>query len=42
MKFSLIICTYQRPKAIIELLNSVQKQLLYPNEIIVVDGSLNN
>ncbi|WP_456378756.1 glycosyltransferase family 2 protein [Lutibacter sp.] len=42
MKFSLIICTYMRPKAIIELLNSVQKQLLYPNEIIVVDGSTNN
>ncbi|MGV6845020.1 MAG: glycosyltransferase family 2 protein [Lutibacter sp.] len=42
MKFSLIICTYQRPKAIINLLNSVQKQTIYPNEIIVVDGSLND
>jgi len=42
MKFSLIICTYQRPEAIVNLLNSVQKQTLYPDEIIVVDGSLND
>lgn len=40
MKFSLIICTYQRPKSIINLLISVQKQTLYPNEIIIVDGSI--
>ena len=40
MKFSLIVCTYQRPKALIELLNSVLKQTLYPNELIIVDGSL--
>ncbi|SNR75806.1 Glycosyltransferase, GT2 family [Lutibacter agarilyticus] len=40
MKFSLIICTYQRPKALITLLDSVEKQTLYPNEIIIVDGSL--
>ncbi len=39
MKFSLIICTYQRSKAIITLLNSVKKQTLYPNEILIVDGS---
>lgn len=31
-----------RPKAIQNLLNSVNFQTLYPNEIIVVDGSLNN
>ncbi|MFD1294251.1 glycosyltransferase family 2 protein [Lutibacter holmesii] len=42
MKFSLIICTYQRPKALITLLNSVGKQTLYPNEIIIVDGSLDD
>ncbi len=42
MKFSLIVCTYMRPDAILVLLNSVKKQLLYPNEIIIVDGSLNN
>ena len=39
MKFSLIICTYQRPKAIVELLKSVQLQSIYPNEILIVDGS---
>lgn len=42
MKFSLIICTYQRPKAIVKLLNSVQKQSLYPTEIIIIDGSLDD
>ena len=31
-----------RPKAIQNLLNSVSSQTLYPNEIIVVDGSLND
>tara|TARA_R110000751_G_scaffold90302_1_gene177331 strand:- start:927 stop:1922 length:996 start_codon:yes stop_codon:yes gene_type:complete len=39
MNFSLIICTYQRPIAILSLLNSVRKQTLYPNQIIVVDSS---
>ena len=39
MKFSLIICTYQRADAIVALLNSVNEQTLYPDEIIVVDGS---
>ena len=42
MKFSLIICTYMRPKAILKLLNSVQLQTLYPTEIIVIDGSTTN
>jgi len=39
MKFSLIICTYKRPKALLTLLQSVKKQTLYPNEILIVDGS---
>ena len=39
MNFSLIICTYQRPDAITNLLNSVINQSVYPNQIIVVDGS---
>jgi len=39
MKFSLIICTYQRPDAAVSLLKSIQQQTLYPNEIIIVDGS---
>lgn len=42
MKFSLIVCTYMRPKAVLTLLESVEKQELYPNEIIIVDGSTNN
>jgi GT2 family glycosyltransferase len=41
MKFSLIICTYMRPKPLLKLLQSVKEQTLYPNEIIIVDGSAN-
>ena len=40
MRFSLIICTYQRPKALETLLESVQRQTQYPDQILVVDGSL--
>ncbi len=39
MSFSLVICTYKRPKALVTLLNSVVNQTSYPNEIIVVDAS---
>ncbi|RXJ45411.1 glycosyltransferase family 2 protein [Gelidibacter gilvus] len=39
MRFSLIICTYMRPKAILKLAKSVQSQTLYPNEILIIDGS---
>jgi len=42
MKFSLIICTYMRPKPLLQLLQSVDKQSVYPNEILIIDGSLNN
>ena len=42
MKFSLIICTYMRPKPLLQLLQSVQNQTVYPNEILIIDGSLNN
>ena len=41
MNFSLIICTYNRRNAIETLMNSVANQSLYPNQIIIVDGSLN-
>jgi GT2 family glycosyltransferase len=41
MFFSLIICTYMRPKPILDLLSSVKEQTLYPNEILVIDGSRN-
>ena len=39
MNFSLIICTYKRPQALLTLLQSVKLQTLYPNEILIVDGS---
>ncbi|MGL2994922.1 glycosyltransferase family 2 protein [Flavobacterium sp. TSSA_36] len=39
MKFSLIICTYQRPESLLQLLQSVQGQTLYPDEIFIIDGS---
>ncbi len=42
MKFSLIICTYMRPQPLLELLESVRLQTLYPDEILIVDGSTNN
>lgn len=41
MKFSLIICTYMRPTPLLKLLQSVKTQTLYPNEILIVDGSTN-
>ncbi|WP_397362234.1 glycosyltransferase family 2 protein [Olleya sp. R77988] len=41
LSFSLVICTYMRPKAIITLLESVALQTLYPNEILIIDGSTN-
>lgn len=39
MKFSLIICTYMRPQPLLNLLDSVKQQTLYPDEILIVDGS---
>jgi len=42
MKFSLIICTYERPKALGKLLKSVSKQRLYPDQILIIDGSLSD
>ncbi|MBA4277623.1 glycosyltransferase family 2 protein [Flavobacterium sp.] len=41
MKFSLIICTYMRPLSVLQLLQSVQEQKLYPDEILIIDGSTN-
>lgn len=41
MKFSLVVCTYMRPKPLLDLLKSVSLQTLYPNEILIVDGSTN-
>ncbi|MCF6141414.1 glycosyltransferase [Flavobacterium sp. K77] len=42
MKFALIICTYMRPKALMQLLQSVAEQTVAPTEIVIVDGSLND
>jgi len=42
MKFSLIICTYQRPVALINLMDSILEQLLVPDEILIIDSSPNN
>ena len=39
---SLIICTYERASSLQKLLLSIKKQSLYPNEILVIDGSLGN
>ena len=41
MKFSLIICTYMRPQSLLQLLQSVQEQTVYPDEILIIDGSTN-
>lgn len=41
MKCSLIICTYMRPKSLLQLLLSVDKQTVYPDEILIIDGSTN-
>ncbi|WP_338646013.1 glycosyltransferase [Flavobacterium sp. KS-LB2] len=41
MKFSLIICTYMRPESLLQLLQSVREQTLYPDEILIIDGSVN-
>ena len=40
MKFSLIICTYMRANSLLKLLQSVKEQKLYPNEILIIDGSI--
>ncbi|WP_303317391.1 glycosyltransferase family 2 protein [Flavivirga abyssicola] len=42
MKFTLIICTYMRDEPLLKLLFSIKEQTLYPNEILIIDGSLND
>lgn len=39
MKFTLIICTFKRPQPLLTLLRSVRTQSVYPDEILIVDGS---
>ncbi len=42
MKFALLICTYNRKESLEALLESVKRQIIYPDEIIIVDGSIDN
>ncbi|GAB5564480.1 MAG: glycosyltransferase family 2 protein [Winogradskyella sp.] len=42
MNFSLVICTYMRPQPLLSLLNSVAYQTVYPDEILIIDGSRDN
>lgn len=37
--FNLIVCTYKRHQALKRLLDSVKQQNLYPDEILIIDGS---
>lgn len=42
MRVSLIICTYMRAQPLQRLLESVKIQENYPNEILIIDGSIND
>ena len=42
MKFTLIICTYHRAEPLLTLLNSIVDQELYPNQILIIDGSIDD
>lgn len=42
MTFSLIVCTYKRAIPLLKLLNSIKDQTLYPNEILIIDGSIDD
>ncbi|GAA3613954.1 glycosyltransferase family 2 protein [Flavivirga amylovorans] len=42
IRFSLIVCTYMRPRPLLDLLNSVKIQSVYPTEVLIVDGSVND
>jgi glycosyltransferase involved in cell wall biosynthesis len=39
MKLTLIICTYKRSNVITDLLDSVLIQTVYPDEVLIIDGS---
>ncbi|WMI65808.1 glycosyltransferase family 2 protein [Aestuariibaculum sp. YM273] len=40
MTFTLIVCTYMRPQALQNVLHSVKQQTVYPDAILIVDGSI--
>jgi len=39
LNFTLIVCTYKRAGALKKLLESVELQTLYPDKILIIDGS---
>ena len=39
MKFSVIVCTYERPHSLQRFLKSVKEQNLYPDQVLIIDGS---
>ena len=39
LNFNLIVCTYKRAESLLRLLRSVQTQSLYPDRILIIDGS---
>lgn len=39
MKISLIICTFKRPLALLRLMDSLRKQEVQPDEVLIIDGS---
>jgi glycosyltransferase involved in cell wall biosynthesis len=42
VQFSIIICTYKRPTAVLNILNSIELQTLLPFEVLLVDASEDN
>jgi GT2 family glycosyltransferase len=38
-RFSLIVCTYKRPGSLERLLKALQNQTVYPDEVLIIDGS---
>ncbi len=42
IKIALVVCTYQRPESLVDLMNSVSLQKRLPDEILIIDASLDN
>ncbi len=42
MKFTLIVCTFHRAEPLLTLLNSLVNQEFYPNQILIIDGSIDD
>ncbi len=38
-RFSFIVCTYNRCDSLQRLLNAIQNQTVYPDEVLIIDGS---